>query len=145
MPGSVRIAIATACALALLGAVSAALWIGDATAAGGATRWLSGALHVKEGALRGAASPLYLAAIAVVPIVLRRDARKVRVAFQLALLAGITLGMMVLGFSGSAVQRRDVDAGLAAMLGVLALIGLLAWSLSRPSARVWFASGRGPG
>jgi len=134
-------AIGTACLIALLGAVSAAIWIADAAAGGWATRWLSTALHVHESTFQRAASPLYLVAIAIVPIALRRDARQARTALHLTLLAAITLGVMTFGLSGSAAALRRPDAGLAAMLLVLALIGLLAWSLSRPSARAWFASG----
>lgn len=139
MPGSLRLAIATACVLAFVGAVSAATWIADAGADGRATRWLATALRIDEGAFRRAASPLYLAAIAVVPIVRRRDGRKATIAFQLALLATITLGVMALGLAGDG-QAGRVDAGRAGMLAAAGLFGLLAWSLSRPSAKAWFAS-----
>jgi hypothetical protein len=142
MPRSLRLAVATACVLACLGAVSAAAWIADASGGGRGTRWLATALRVDEGAVRRAASPLYLAAIAVVPIVLRRDARKATIAFQLALLATITLGVMALGLAGGGEQALRLDAGRAGMLLAVGLFGLLAWSLSRPSARAWLESGR---
>src|SRR5512140_567861 len=142
MPRSVQAAIGLACVLGLLGVASAALWIADATAGGAGTRWLSAALHVQGDATR-AASPLYLLAFAVVPIALRRNAGQARIAFRLALLASITLTVMEFGLAGTALQARRVDAGLAGMLVVLALIALLALSLSRPSAREWFgAAGR---
>jgi hypothetical protein len=145
MPRSVRVAIACACLIALLGAVSTAIWIADAAAGGWASRWVSSALHGDAVAFQRAASPLYLAAIAVVPIALRRDPRKVRVAVQLALLATITLGIYALGLFGPALTSRRLDAELAAMLLAPAVLGLMAWSLSRPSARAWFASGARPG
>lgn len=139
MPRSIQVAIGCACLIAFLGAVSAAIWIADAAAAGSGSRWLSTALPGHAGTFQRAASPLYLAAIAVVPIVLRRDARKVRVAVQLALLATITLGMFGLGIFGTALTSRSPDE-LVAMLLAPAVLGLLAWSLTRPSARAWFAS-----
>jgi hypothetical protein len=145
MPRSVRVAIASACLIALLGAVSTAIWIADAAAGGWASRWVSTALHGDAAAFQRAASPLYLAAIAVVPIVLRRDARKVRVAVQLALLATITLGIYALGLSRPALASRHLNTELAVMLLAPAALGSLAWSLSRPSAREWLASGEGSG
>ncbi|HEY6002791.1 MAG TPA: hypothetical protein VIV57_07935 [Anaeromyxobacter sp.] len=145
MPRSVRVAIASACLVALLGAVSTAIWIADAAAGGWASRWLSTVLRGNADAFQRAVSPLYLAAIAVVPIALRRDARKVRVAVQLALLATITLGISALGLFGPALTSLRLDAELAAMLAAPAMLGLMAWSLSRPSARAWFASGERPG
>lgn len=144
MPRSIRVAIGTACLIALVGAVSTASWLADAVADGAGTRWLSTTLHVHEGVLRSV-SPLYLLAIAVVPIALRRDARKGRIALHLSLLATITLGVMASGALGSAVQGRHLDAALAATLVIPGLIGLLALSLSRPSAKAWFASGERPG
>lgn len=145
MPRSVRVAIASACLIASIGAVSTAIWIADAAAGGSASRWLSTTLPDHASAFQRAASPLYLAAIAVVPIVLRRDARKIRVAVQLALLATITLGIYALGLFGPALTSRRLDAELAVMLLAPAVLGLLAWSLSRPSARAWLASGERPG
>jgi hypothetical protein len=141
MPRSVRVAIASACLVALLGAVSAAIWVADAAAGGWASRWVSTALHGDAGAFQRAASPLYVAAIAIVPIVLGRDVRKVRVAVQLALLATITLGIYALGLFGPGLTSRRLDAELAVMLFVPAMLGLVVWSLSRPSARAWLASG----
>ncbi len=138
MPSSVRVAVAVACLLACLGAASAAVWIAQAA---GATRWLTSALDLDAATLGSAGSPLYLAALAVVPIALRRDGRKARVAFQLALLATITLGVMTLGLVGTALSARRLDRDLAAMLLVWALVGLLAAALSRPSARAWFGGG----
>jgi hypothetical protein len=145
MPRSVRVAIGSACLIALFGALSAAIWIADAAAGGWASRWVSTALHGDAGAFQRAASPLYLAAVAVVPIVLRRDARKVRVTVQLALLATITLGVMALGLVGPTQTSLRLDAEHAVMLLAPALLGLMAWSLTRPSARAWFASGEGAG
>jgi hypothetical protein len=140
MPRTVRVAIGAACFVAFLGAVSAAIWIADAAAGGSATRWVSSALGIRESSLR-VVSPLYLAAIAIVPIAVRRDAPKARVASQLCLLAAITLAVTFFGMSGSPVSFREVDATLAAALLVVALVSLVAWSLSRPSAMAWFASG----
>jgi hypothetical protein len=145
MPGSVRVAIASASLIALLGAASTAIWIADAAAGGSGSRWISTALHGDPEAFQRVASPLYLAAIAIVPIVLRRDARKVRAAVQLALLATITLGIYALGLFGPAPASRPLGAERAAMFLAPALLGLMAWSLSRPSARAWLASGEGPG
>jgi hypothetical protein len=145
MPRSIRVAIASACLIALLGAVSTAIWIADAAAGGAGSRWVSSALHGHAEAFHRAGSPLYLAAIAVVPIVLRRDVGKVRVAVQLALLATITLGIYALGLFGPAQRSLRLDADVAAMLLAPAALGLLAFSLSRPSARAWLASGEGPG
>jgi hypothetical protein len=141
MPRSVQVAIASACLVALLGAVSAAVWVADAAAGGWASRWVSTALHGDAGAFQRAASPLYVAAIAIVPIVLGRDVRKVRVAVQLSLLATITLGIYALGLFGPAQRSLRLDADVAAMLLAPAALGLLAFSLSRPSARAWLASG----
>jgi hypothetical protein len=140
MPSSVRLAIGVACVLGLLGVLSTAVWIADAAAGGAGTRWLSAALHVGENDVGRAATPLYLLAFAVVPIALRRDGRKARIAFQLALLATVTLAVMASGLTGTAVEARRVDAGFAAMLVALALMAVLAGSLSRPSAKAWFGS-----
>jgi hypothetical protein len=142
MPRSVRLAVGLACALGLIGAASTAVWIADALADGAATRWLSIALDLRGDAVALAASPLYLVAFAMVPIALRRDGSKARVAFQLALLASITLGVMASGLVSTALAARRLDGALAGMLVVLALVALLAGSLSRPSARAWFAPAR---
>jgi hypothetical protein len=139
MPRSIQVAIGSACLLALLGALSAAVWIADAVAGGAGTRWASAALGGYSGAFGRTTSPLFLAAAAVVPVVLGRDARKVRVVVQLALLATITLGMMALGFTGSAARTLRLDAELVASLFAPAMLGLMAWSLTRPSAREWFS------
>jgi hypothetical protein len=139
MPRSVQVAVGCACLVALLGAVSAAVWIADVAAGGLGSRWVSGALDGYAGAFQRAASPLYLAAIAIVPIALRRDARRVRVAVQLVLLATITLGVYATGLFGPALTSRRLDAELAAMLLAPAVLGLLAFSLTRQSAREWFA------
>lgn len=142
MPRSVRVAILASSLIALVGAGSAAIWIADAAATGAGTAWLSSLSLAPwaANAMERAGSPLYLLAVAIVPIVARRDARSVRIAFQLALLAAIALGVTASGLVGASVASRRLDPGLAAMLLVLALIGLLAASLSRPSARAWFAS-----
>jgi hypothetical protein len=145
MPRSVRVAIGSACLLAVIGAASTAIWIADATGGGRATGWVTTALGGNAGGLQRAASPLFLAALAVVPIALRRDAGKVRVAIQLALLATITLTVSALGLFGPALTSRRFGGELAAMLVAPAVLGLMAWSLSRPSARAWFASGDRPG
>jgi hypothetical protein len=137
MPLSIRAALVLAFAVALVGAVSASAWIADAWGDGAAARSLA-ALPVLALALERAGSPLYLLAAAVVPIVLRRDARLARVAFQLSLLAAITLTAMASGLGSPGGLR--VDAGLAAMLVVAGLVGGLAFALSRPSARAWFGS-----
>lgn len=139
MPRSVRLAVGLACALGLIGAASTAVWMADALADGAATRWLSTALGLRVEAAGVAASPLYLIAFAIVPIALRRDGSKARIAFQLALLASVTLAVMASGLVSAAVAARRLDAGLAGMLFVLALVALLAGSLSHPSARAWFA------
>jgi hypothetical protein len=145
MPRSVRVAIASACLVASIGAMSTAIWIADAVAGGSGSRWISSTFRGEVGTFHRAASPLFLAALAVIPIALRRDAAKVRIAVQLTLLATITLGISALGLFGVPVTSRRLDAELAAMLLAPVLLGLLAWSLSRPSARAWFASARGPG
>jgi ubiquinone biosynthesis protein UbiJ len=137
MPLSVRAALVLAFVVALVGAVSASSWIADAWGDGAATRSLA-ALPGLALALERAGSPLYLLAAAVVPIVLRRDARLARIAFQLSLLAAITLAAMASGLASPGGLR--VDAGLAAMLALAALVGGLAFALSRPSARAWFGS-----
>jgi hypothetical protein len=143
MPRSVQVAVGASCALGLIGLLSSALLIADMAAAGTGTRWLSAALPFRADGVLRAASPLYLAALVVLPIVLRRDGRKARIAFQLALLATITLGVMTLGLTGTGIALGDLGAQSAPMFAVLALLALLAGSLSRPSAREWFGSGGG--
>lgn len=139
MPRTIQVAIAASCLLALVGALSAAVWLGDAVAGGAGSRWASAALGAYRGAFERTTSPLFLAAAAAIPIVLGRDPRKVRFVVQLALLATITLGMMALGLTGAASRALRLDAELVASLLAPAALGLMAWSLTCPSAREWFA------
>ncbi len=63
----------------------------------------------------------------------RRAAREF--AFQLALLAALLLGFLSLMVSVVAALERRVDAGFAGTVIVFGLSAVLAWSLSRPSAK----------
>jgi hypothetical protein len=142
MPRTIQVALGSACLLVLLGALSTAVWLADAFAAGAGSRWASAALGGYSGAFERTTSPLFLVAAAAVPVVLGRDARRVRVVVQLALLATITLGILALGLTGSAARALRLDAELVASLVAPALLGLLAWSLTRPSAREWLSARR---
>jgi hypothetical protein len=139
MPRSVRVAIATSWALGLLGLLSVAVWTVDLLAGDLATRWLSAAGR-GGGSLRFLFSPLFGMALLVPGIVRRRDVPGRQLAFQLALLVSILLGFPALLASALAAITRHLDAGAAGLLGAFGLAVALAWSLSRPSARAWFAA-----
>ncbi|HEY6001479.1 MAG TPA: hypothetical protein VIV57_01315 [Anaeromyxobacter sp.] len=139
MPRSVRVAIATSWALGLLGILSFAVWAVDLFGDDVATRWLSAAGR-GGGSLRFLFSPLFGVALLVPGMVRRRDAPGGALAYQLALLVSVLLGLPALLASGVAALTRHLDAGVAGVLGAFGLAVVLAWSLSRPSAREWFTA-----
>ncbi len=138
MPRSVRLAIAASSLLVLVGLLSTAIVVSDVADHDAAIRWLSAALGTREGVLRLLFTPLYLSAAVVVRAALRRDERTRETAFQVALFAAVLLGFVALGMSIVASLARRVDGGDALTLLVFGLASLLAWSLSRPSAKAWF-------
>jgi hypothetical protein len=138
MPRSVRIAVVTSCVLGLLGILSIAVWAIDIFADDFATEWLSAAGR-GGGSLRFLITPLFGVALLVPGMVRRRDAPGRELAHQLALLVALLLGLPALLVSGVAAFTRHLDAGVAGVLGAFGLAVALAWSLSRPSAREWFA------
>jgi hypothetical protein len=141
MPRSVRVAVVTSCALGVLGVLSIAVWTIDIFADDVATRWLSAAGR-GGGSLRFLFTPLFGVALLVPRMVRRRDAPGRELAHQLALLVSLLLGFPALLASAVAALTRRLDAGVAGMIAVFWLAVLLAWSLSRPSARAWFAATR---
>lgn len=139
MPRSVRIAIVASCVLGALGVLSIAVWTIDLLDDDVATRWLSAAGR-GGGSLRFLFTPLFGVALLVPGMVRRRDAPGRELAFQLAMLVSLLLGLPALLASVVAALMRRVDAGVAGMLAAFGLAAVLAWSLSRPSARAWFAA-----
>lgn len=130
--------IAASCVLSLLGLVSIAIWTIDLLSDDSASRWVGAALGVGYGSLRSLFTPLYTLALIILPAALRRDARRRELAFQFALLTALLLGFMALFVSVLAVVQHRIDAGFAGSVVAFGLAVVLAWSLSRPSAKAWF-------
>lgn len=146
MPQSVRLTIATASLLAVIGLVSTALVIADVADHDAAIRWVTAALGTREGVVRLLFTPLYLSGFIVVRAALRRDGRTREIALPVAVFTAVSLGFLCLGMSIVASVDSAVNGGDVGMLFVFVLASLLAWSLSRPSAKEWFdaASDRSP-
>ncbi len=142
MPRSVRIAIVTSCVFAVLGVLSVPVWTIDVLRDSAATWWLSGALGVRDVRLL-LFNPMYAQAFVVVLASVRRDARTRELAFQLALLGALLLGFVAAAVSIAAAVQRRFDAEFTGTLGIFGSASLLAWALSRPSAKAWFAAGTG--
>lgn len=142
MPQSVRLTIATASLLAVVGLVSTVLVIADVADHDAAIRWVTSALGAREGVVRLLFTPLYLSAFVVVRAALRRDGRTREIALPVAVFTAVSLGFLCLGMSIVASIDENVDGGDVGMLLVFALAALLAWSLSRPSAKQWFDAAR---
>jgi hypothetical protein len=139
MPGCVRIAVVTSLLLFLLGAASIPIFIADIVSDGSGTRWVSHAFRVREGSLRFLFHPMYAPAIGVIRAAVRRDGRVRELAFQFALLLALLLGFFALGASVLAAIQHRMDAVFAAPIVMFGVMATLAWSLSRPSAKAWFA------
>jgi hypothetical protein len=130
MPRSVRIALACSIAVGLLGLVGSALLVADLVAS----------LYLGRAPLRAtwAFSPQLVVALAFPPILRRRDTRNRELSFQVGLLAAMGLGFLELFLLVTAVLR-GFDARTVVMSLTFGLVVAFAWSLSRPSAKAWFA------
>ncbi len=138
MPRSVRIAIGTSGVLTVLGLVSVAVLMIDIFSHDSATRWMRATLGV-HGSIRYLFNPLYAQALVLIPAALRREARARELGFQFALLAALLLGFIACRVSVIAAIQLRVDADSAGAIVAFGLVTVPAWSLSRPSAKAWFA------
>lgn len=138
MPRSVRVTVATASLLAIIGLLSTALVVADVADHDAAIEWVSAALGTRESIVRLLFTPLYLSAFVVVRAARRRDGRTHEIALPVTVFVAVSLGFLSLGMSIVATVDSNVDGGDVIMLLIFALASLLAWSLSRPSAKEWF-------
>ncbi len=134
VPRTVRVAVATSCVIALLGVVSIAVSIGDLLSGGSVRPWLG----VRNTGLL--LSPLYASALALPLAAVRRDGRVRELSFHLALFAALLVGLVALFTLVLAALMGRVDARVGEAFFVFALAVVVAWSLSRPSAKAWFTS-----
>lgn len=134
MPPTVRVAVVASCILTLLGGVAFALWMSHLLAGDSACAALG---------LCGAQGLLSIGAMAaVVPVAaVRRDARLREAIFQGALLVALLVGFVALAALALGLSS-GLDATLAVPVVMFVLAAVLAWALSRPSAKAWFTSGR---
>jgi hypothetical protein len=138
MPRSVRVAIAAACVVALLGVASVVVWAVDLLTDDSVTAALG------TRAFGSLFSPLFVLAAIVPRAVVKRDDRLRELSFHFALLAAMLLGFIAL-FALVAAFTRGVNANFVVSWSVFALAAVLTWSLSRPSAKRWFRSPAGAG
>jgi hypothetical protein len=133
MPRSVRVAVVTACVVALLGIASIVVWAVDLLTDDSITSALG------TRAFGSLISPLFVLAAIVPKAALKRDERLRELSFQFALLAAMLLGFVAL-VALVAAFMRGVNANSVVSWSVFALAVVLASSLSRPSAKAWFSS-----
>ena len=133
MPRSVRVAVATACAVALLGVAAIVVWAVDLLTDDSVTAALG------TRAFGSLINPLFVLAAMVPKAALERDERLRQLSFQFALLAAMLLGFIALVALVAALMR-GADANFVVSWSVFALAVVLASSLSRPSAKAWFSA-----
>ncbi len=132
MPRSVRVAVVTACVVALFGVAAVAIWAVDLFTGGAASAGLGTTFGSLVGYLALPAGTIPLAAM-------RRDGRLRALSFQVALLAAMLLGFVALAELVIAFVV-GVSADSVIILIAFALSVVLASSLSRPSAKAWFTA-----
>lgn len=133
MPRSVRVAVATACVVATLGAFSLVVLAIDLLTDHSA----SAALGTR--AFGSFVNPLLAMAINVPRAAVKRDERLRELSFHFALLMAMLLGFVAL-FTLVPAFMGGGDADLVLSWSVFLLAVVLAWSLSRPTAKAWFTS-----
>ncbi len=133
MPRSVRVAVATACVVALLCVASIVIWAADLVTRDSVTAALG------TRAFGSLVSPLFMMAATVPMAAVRRDGRLRELSFHFALFAAMLLGFAALATLVVAFIR-GVDANFVVSWGVFIPAVVLASSLSRPSAKAWFSS-----
>jgi hypothetical protein len=135
MPRTVRVAVLTSWILILLGVANLAVSIADLVTGDSVCTALG--LCRARGFLGS-----FSAMAAAVPVaVARRDARLRESAFHFALFVALLVGFVALGALVLGVLA-GFSAALLVPVFMFALATVLAWSLSRPSAKAWFTPGR---